>query len=314
MKKCCLVLAYFGKMPKYFPLFLKSCEYNPKLNFLVLTDDKMKYPYPKNVNIVYMSFDEMKNKIQSYFDFDISLKNPYKLCDYRPVFGYIFEYMLKDYEYWGYCDNDIIFGDIEKFFIEGYDKAFCLGHLTIFRNTHENNRLFMSENIYKKAFTSSKNVIFDECYNNKQNIHDIFLRHSKKVYEKDFSVNFKILSTKFIKITFQPETREFISDDTESLYVWDNGKIFRYYMKDELVKEEYLYIHLQERKMKYQGNLKNIYKIIPNRFLPLEMEITKDNFPKIKKKAFTLHLLQYHIKWKTRGLKRRLISMSFRTE
>ena len=308
MKKCCLILAYFGKMPNYFPLFLKSCGYNSKINFLVLTDDETNYPYPKNVKVIYISFGDMKNKIQSYFDFEISLKTPYKLCDYRPVFGYVFEDMLKDYEYWGYCDNDIIFGDIEKFFIEGYDKLFCLGHLTIFKNTPENNRLFMSEDIYKKAFMSNENVIFDECCNNTQNIHDIFLRHDKKVYEKDLSVNFKILSTKFIKITFQPETRKFISDDIESLYVWDNGKIFRYYMKDTLIKEEYLYIHLQERKMKYNGFSENAYKIIPNRFLPLEMKVTEETFPKIKKKSFTLHILQYHIKWKLRGLKRRLRS------
>ena len=164
----------------------------------------------------------------------------------------------------------------------------------------------MSEDCYKTAFTTDENVIFDECYNNTQNIHDIFLRHGKKVYEKDLSVNFKILSTKFVKITFQPENRTFLADDTESLYVWDNGKIFRYYMKEHLIKEEYLYIHLQERQMKYRKFSDNVFKIIPNVFLPLEMPVTEQNFPKIRKKTFSLHILRYHIKWKIRGLKKRL--------
>ena len=306
MKKCCLILAYFGKMPNYFPLFLKSCERNPEFDFLILTDDTNQYACPENVEVVYITFGEMKKKIQEKFDFEISLKNVYKLCDYRVCFGYVFEDILKEYEYWGYCDNDLIFGDLKKFFIEGYDKLFCLGHLTIFKNTAENNRLFMSGDLYKKAFTSNKNVIFDECCNNRENIHDIFLKHGKKVYERDLSVNFKILSNKFVKITFQPESRIFLEDDMECLYTWENGRIYRYYMKDGLVKEEYLYIHLQERKMRYKGGLGNIYKIVPNSFLPLELEINEKNFPKIRKKAFHLHILQYHIKWKIRGLKRRL--------
>ena len=109
-----------------------------------------------------------------------------------------------------------------------------------------------------------------------------------------------------MKLTFQPDTREFAEDDTESLYIWNNGRLYRYYMKDGLVKEEYLYIHLQERKMQYRGGLGDVYKIIPNKFQPLEMPVTEENFSKIKKKAFTMHLLQHYLKWKIRGLKRRL--------
>ena len=306
MKKCCLILAYFGKMPNYFPLFLKSCKANPEFDFLILTDDRKQYEYPENVKTLYMTFSEMKERIQAKFDFPISLKNAYKLCDYKVCYGYVLEDMLKDYAYWGCCDNDLIFGDIGKFFIDGYDKLFCLGHLMIFKNTPENNRLFMWRDMHKKAFTASENVIFDECYHNGENIHDIFLENHKKVYDKDLSVNFKILSNDFVKITFQPETREFLEDKTKSLYTWENGKVYRYYMKNGLVKEEYLYIHLQERKMRYKGSLGDIYKIVPNSFLPLEMAVNEKNFPKIRKKAFHLHILQYHIKWKIRGLKKRL--------
>ena len=305
MKKCCLILAYFGKMPNYFPLFLKSCKTNSEFDFLIFTDDTNKYDYPENAKVIYTIFKEKKDKIPAKFDFEISLKNTYKICDYRVCFGYVFEDMLKDYEYWGYCDNDLILGDLSEFFIDGYDKLFCLGHLMIFKNTYENNRLFMSGE-YKKAFTAGENVIFDECWNNTENIHDIFLKNHKKVYERDLSVNFKILSNTFVKITFQPESRVFLEDKTECLYTWENGKIYRYYMKDGLVKEEYLYIHLQERKMKYQHDLGNVYKIVPNSFLPLEMPVSEKTFAKIRKKAFHLHLLQYHLKWKIRGLKKRL--------
>ena len=314
IKKCCFIIIYFGQMPNYFSLFLKSCGKNPTFNWLIFTDDEKEFDYPENVQRVLTEFDDIKRKIQSKFEFRISLDQPYKLCDFRPAFGYIFEEYLEEYRYWGYCDNDLIFGDLEQFLpdelMEQYDKLFCLGHTVIFRNTPENNRLFLSENWYKEAFTVPENVIFDECYNNRKNIHDIFLKAGKKVYEKDLSVNFKILSAKFVKITFQSKTRTFESDDRESLYVWDNGKIFRYLMwNGRLQKEEYLYIHLQERKMKYNTKLLScdIYKIVPNSFLPLEFaQIDENGFPKIKKRAFNLHILQYHCKWKMRKLKRLL--------
>ena len=245
MKKCCLILLYFGKMPNYFPLFLKSCSCNPSFNWLIFTDDKTPYDYPENVKCEYTTFQNIKKKIQSEFDFPVFIETPYKLCDFRPAYGLVFADYLKDYRFWGYCDNDLIFGDMEYFlpdeFIEQYDKLFCLGHLVIFRNTEENNRLFMKYDWYKQAFTAKENVIFDECYNNCQNIHDIFLKEGKRVFEKDLSLNFKILSTPFVKITFQPETRTFETDDRESLYVWDSGKLYRYYMQENsLKKEEYL--------------------------------------------------------------------------
>ena len=36
MKKGVLILPYFGKFNNYFPLFLKSCGYNPSYDFLIL--------------------------------------------------------------------------------------------------------------------------------------------------------------------------------------------------------------------------------------------------------------------------------------
>ena len=43
------------------------------------------------------------------------VNSPYKLCDYKPVYGLIFDEDLQDYDFWGHCDVDLIFGDIRKF-------------------------------------------------------------------------------------------------------------------------------------------------------------------------------------------------------
>lgn len=138
-----LIIPFFGKFNNYFHLFLKSCEYNPSINWLIITDDDTPYNYPSNVKVRYMSFAELRQKIQSNFDFPISLPHPYKLCDYKPAYGYIFAEELKGFDFWGHCDNDLIFGDIRAFLTPDiflkYDKILCKGHLSIFRNNEQMN-------------------------------------------------------------------------------------------------------------------------------------------------------------------------------
>ncbi|EHK2427507.1 hypothetical protein KCL47_003063 [Clostridium perfringens] len=315
MKKCCFVIPFFGKLPNYFSLFLKTCEYNPDFNWLIVTDDKAEYCYPPNVERVYMSFDELRELIQSKFDFEISLEKPYKLCDFRPAYGFIFEEYLSDFRFWGYCDTDMLIGNINKFItdelLEKYDKFFCLGHMALFRNNADDRRLFMSKikgkYWYKEAFTNPQNVIFDEDCRSSQNIHKIYLKRGKRVLEEDWSINFKILPARFIKITYVPDSKEFVADDQPAVYLWERGETCRYILENgKLQREDYLYIHLQERKMSIDESItsNDVIKVVPNKFLPLEVsKITEKNFSKIKKYTLNFHLIQYHYKWKKKRAK-----------
>ena len=98
------------------------------------------------------------------FDFSIYLDHPYKLCDYKPAYGYIFAEYAHGYDYWGHCDmTDCIFGNLRKFlsddFLSGADKFMFLGHMTLYRNTDEiNRRIFedvsFRENNLQKIFGS----------------------------------------------------------------------------------------------------------------------------------------------------------------
>ena len=101
MKKIALIVPYFGKFNNYFPLFLISCKNNPNIDWIVFTDDKSKYPFPKNVKVHYTTFEQIRTRIQNIFDFTISLSTPYKLCDYRPAYGEVFAEELSEYDIWG---------------------------------------------------------------------------------------------------------------------------------------------------------------------------------------------------------------------
>ena len=98
MKKCCFIIPYFGKLPNYFPVFLKTCAFNKDYDWLIFSDDCSKYELPINVKIINLEFVDLKEKIKNKFkDFEIDLSYPYKLCDYKPAYGYIFEEYLKIY-------------------------------------------------------------------------------------------------------------------------------------------------------------------------------------------------------------------------
>lgn len=308
MKNCCFVIPYFGRFPNYFQLFLNSCKYHPDFNWLIFSDDTSTYDFPPNVRLVRMTFEELKKHIQSFFDFEIVLPSPYKLCDYKPSYGYVFHEYLKDFRFWGYCDIDVIMGNLSRYLtsqlFETYDKIFCLGHMTLFKNTEENNRLFMSEfngqMLYKQAFTTENIVTFDEEWRDENNINQMFLNEGKSVFMEDYSMNPSIIYNNFVRVKYigHVESADSHGYQTEcpkkALYVWDKGHIYRYFFEGkQFRKEEYIYMHFQMRKMKVDKRVTTLdqFKIIPDKFLPLEVEeVTEDNFRHIKKSGLCLNV------------------------
>lgn len=132
MNRVCLVIPYFGQLPNYYNLWLESAKINNDFDFLIITDCMDEKDTSENVKIINTSFEILVNQIQSLYPFKIKLKKPYKLCDYRPAYGEIFEKELKGYEFWGYCDIDIIFGNLSKYItneiLNKYDKVNLHGH------------------------------------------------------------------------------------------------------------------------------------------------------------------------------------------
>ena len=87
--RVCLIIPYFGELPQYSKLFFKSVSANLNLDILLITDSDIKIPL-KNVKVIRYTFEQLTKKIQEKFSFQIALTKPYKLCDFRPAYGYIF--------------------------------------------------------------------------------------------------------------------------------------------------------------------------------------------------------------------------------
>ena len=106
--KIALICCYFGKLPQYFPFFCKTFAMNKDMDLFLFTDCSTDVE-TQNIHVVPMSFDALCAKIQSHFKFEIVLDRPYKLCDYKPTYGVVFEELLTPYAYWGYCDLDNVY-------------------------------------------------------------------------------------------------------------------------------------------------------------------------------------------------------------
>jgi len=111
MQKIVFIITYMGKYPWYFPYFLHSCRHNPTVDFLILSDNNTpNLELPPNVKIIRSSLEHFKTDAAKTLGFEVVAESGYKLCDFKPAYGYIFADYIKDYDFWGYCDVDVIFG------------------------------------------------------------------------------------------------------------------------------------------------------------------------------------------------------------
>ena len=167
MQSIVIIFPDFGTLPVQYKMWRASALCNPSVKFMFFTDTNVEPA--ENIIVHQMSFSEFKKIVQGAFNFDIVLDRPYKLCEYKQAYGYILHNYIKNYDFWGFGDLDIVYGNIRKFLtdIVLYHK-FILGwgHLTLMHNDEDTNTYFMKHiegyQDYRDAFTTSKITFFDE--------------------------------------------------------------------------------------------------------------------------------------------------------
>ncbi|PTB96664.1 hypothetical protein C9994_06405 [Marivirga lumbricoides] len=172
----CIIIPYFGSFPLYFNLFIHSLKSNPNLNVKLFTDfdvdDYLKINVP-NLEVVKFTLDDFNFLASNKLDLNIALTNPYKLCEFKPAYGHIFEDYIVDFKFWGFGDLDLIYGNTKNYLtsdlLGNYDiisfrKEYVSGSLCILRNIEKINKLYKQSKSYKLVFTDlSKFYSFAEC-------------------------------------------------------------------------------------------------------------------------------------------------------
>lgn len=274
--KTLLILPYFGKFNVYFHLWINSCAHNSDIDFLIITDSFISEELPSNVTVKYTNFSDLKDYFQTKFDFPISLKRPYKLCDYRPYYGYLFSEQLQKYDFWGYCDCDVIWGDILQFItpeiFNEYDKILRLGHLTFIRNTPEINTNFKKFETYRIVLSSDVSYAYDESiFGYHFGFAGELIQNGYKFYQ-DFN--------NIADIDFRHFPFHIVNTDKQAcVFEYKNGKLFQIFKeKNELKRNEIMYLHLQKRKMTIDRQIdKDHYLVIPNQFTTYEASLLEND-------------------------------------
>ena len=244
MEKIAVVSVYYGTLPPYYRLWLRSCEYNPTVDFYIVTDIEVEN-LPKNVHIINLSFTEFHALAEKKLRRKVCLDAHYKLCDYKPLYGEILEDYLSKYDYWAHCDMDLVFGDLRKYFDQyeliNYDRFLHLGHLSLYKNTPECRGFFKLPGSkcgsWEKVVSTAKNCLFDEW----SGVYGIFHENNLPMFEKRIFADISMLYSRF-RLALDD-----INYDKQVFY-WENGHVYRSYWVDgEEHRDEFIYIHFKKR-------------------------------------------------------------------
>lgn len=277
MKDLILIVCYMGKLPSYFSMFIDSCAWNSKIDFLIVTDDFIDAEsFPQNIQIVNKGIEDIGNLIKSRISTSAKLERPYKLCDYKPAYGVLFEEYIRQYNFWGHCDIDLIWGDLEHTVLpllaQNRDRYFKYGHLTLYKNTPEVAEFYKKDYSglnYNLVFSSNISCGFDE----KGGTWKLAEEQGLNIYHDEICFDIK-----WRKLQNNIEVFNFKNYDNQC-FIIDNGHIYRYYDSNgKIFKEERAYIHFQKRSItpvklykdkSYQFLFDRIIELDVNYSLPL---------------------------------------------
>ena len=209
MYKIAIVIPYFGTWPSWTPLFLDSCRRNSTVDFFVFTDcdpqglDTGDYP---NIHVQRASFIDYCDEAGRKLGVDFHPTRAYKLCDLRPFYGVVHGDLLKGYDFWGFCDVDLVLGDLRSFFTEEVLSRYDIlsnhsdrvsGHFSLVRNTKEINEMSLSIADYQSMLSSDRHFAMDE------------IAFTRKTYPAAAFL-WKVHKRVFFKLPFKDEFKSYV--------------------------------------------------------------------------------------------------------
>lgn len=142
-----LICPFFGELPEWYD----------------------KYRFPKGYDIIFnRDLDDFKERVKNKLGIECPIvSGTGKVWDYRCALGLLYEEEIKGYDFWGHCDLDMVFGDMDKFYpdslieqydvISGHDTYVC-GCFSLYRNCKDVNELFKKFPLWKEKMVYEKPI------------------------------------------------------------------------------------------------------------------------------------------------------------
>lgn len=125
-KTIAIITCWYGSYPWHFPYFIHSCTFNPTIDFIIITCNKENIlSKPDNIKVIHKTKDEIIGTASKKLGFKANIDYPYKLCDFKPAYGFLFPEIIKGYDFWGHGDIDLVYGNIRDFMTEEVLNRVC---------------------------------------------------------------------------------------------------------------------------------------------------------------------------------------------
>ena len=171
----------------------------------------------------------------------------------------MFEQYLADYEYWGYGDVDVIYGNLVKALktigYKKYEKINWMGHFALLKNNDKCKKAWRIEddnclNPLEVIRSGEKNYGFDEKDFNKKLVSEGY-----KMFDGIFAADIDVFyprmrcvskSTVRWLCNIKKQWEEYPTNYSKQIFVCFDGEIYRYYIyKGKILKQEFAYIHFR---------------------------------------------------------------------
>ena len=265
MHSICLITCYMGPLPNYFSYFISSCRKNKDIHFVVISDSVEESKNIDNVQLIKLNLSQLSELSSLKLQTTVKVANAWKINEYKPAFGVIFDDIVKDYDFWGWCDLDIIWGNVRSFLtsdlLNKYDvivpkDKWTAGHFTLFRNNNNNNNLFRLNEDVIALFNSEKYYAFEEsCHRWEGDIYSFEWLKSQGLPISMFDIVKHEEKRGVLKAYFKDVIRE---HPQPIHYLYENGKLI-----DLKNQEEFMYYHLLTIKKIWRFYIPS-YKVVPD--------------------------------------------------
>lgn len=171
MPRIAILIQYFGPWPEWTDFFIESCRANRTIDWIVFGDSPPPENRAPNVRFVATTFADYKAFLAGALGVPVEATDPYKLCDFKPALAYVHRELVGGYDFVGFGDLDVIYGDLRAFFdAETLDRHDILsshrdrisGHLCLLRNSTEMTTAFRQVRGWQRAMTAAHITAFDE--------------------------------------------------------------------------------------------------------------------------------------------------------
>ena len=153
-----MLMPYFGGWPEWIKFYFKTCETNNTIDFVFFTDCEIPRNIPNNMKFIKISFYDYKMMFSRKLNINVEKITPYKICDFRPMFGFVHNDIIDGYDFFGYGDIDVVYGNLRKFLNEDVLKNKVIsthsdrlsGHFALIENSEKYRNAFFNIPNWKK--------------------------------------------------------------------------------------------------------------------------------------------------------------------